>query len=70
MSKKIAAYDKITGRKYEIPERWLKADHPQFKRFSKTPRQRRAEREQNPAPEPVINNPASEPDAPTEESEG
>lgn len=70
MAEKISVFDKTTGHKYMVPERWLTLDHPQFKRFSKTPLQRRAERDQNPAPEPVINNPASEPDAPdTEESE-
>lgn len=42
----VDAYDKETGEKRRVPERWLgNGAHPQFKRFSKTPRQKAAERQ-------------------------
>lgn len=70
MAKKIMAYDRITGRKYEIPERWLLGKHPQFKRFKKTPRQRQADRDQFPASEPdQQKQEATEPVAATSEKE-
>jgi hypothetical protein len=52
-SKFIDAYNRETNKKQEIPAAWLEHPHPQFKKFSKTPRQRKADREKNPAPEPV-----------------
>ncbi|MDY6054344.1 hypothetical protein [Micrococcus sp.] len=52
MSKRIAVYDQLTGRKTFVPEFWLGRDHPQFSRFRRTPSRRK--RAQNPAPEPVI----------------
>lgn len=52
-SKFVHVYDRETDQKQDVPAHWLEHPHPQFKKFSKTPRQRKAEREQNPAPEPV-----------------
>lgn len=51
MTKKISAYDQVTGRKLFVPETWLGREHPQFSRFRRTPSRRK--RAQNPAPEPV-----------------
>lgn len=58
MTKKVYAYDKATGSKRLIPSGWLDHPHAQFQKFSKTPRQRKAERDKNPAPEPVTKTPA------------
>ena len=41
----IYAYDRETGKKHVIPEEWLVHPHPQFARFTKTPRQRKADGE-------------------------
>lgn len=57
MSKRVWASDD-KKEKHLIPADWLDHPHPQFQKFSKTPRQRKAEREQNPAPEPVTKTPA------------
>lgn len=45
MPKFIDAYDTTTGKKHYIPEHWLGLKHPQFAKFSKTPRQRQADRD-------------------------
>lgn len=66
----VTAYNRETGKKQDIPAHWLYLPHPHFSKFSKTPRQRRAERVKNPAPEPVNTETATEPVADTTESEG
>ena len=43
----INAYDRETGKKHVIPEEWLDHPHEQFTRFTKTPRQRKADGEKS-----------------------
>jgi len=58
MTPSVWAYDNESKQKRLIPAHWLDHPHQQFQKFSKTPRQRKTERAQNPAPEPVTKTPA------------
>ena len=63
MTEFISVRHRDTNRKHTIPAYWLEIDHPQFRQFTKTARQRNRDRAQDPAPTPVTDSP-QEPVAP------
>lgn len=48
---KVEAYNNETRQKQVIPEHWLGSEHPAFKVFTKTPRQKASENDKPAKPE-------------------